>query len=492
MLPWRRRVLTMAPLALSVPVVVLTVIYLSQANHWFMEDLQVYRWGGLLARRSGPLYTAQFNHALSFTYPPVAAVVFELLPALPMLAVKEIVITGSVLALFASAWLSCGRVGVPGTLPRAAAALAVTDLALCVDPVQQTIDFGQINLVLMAVVVADLLGPGDRWWRGAGVGLAAGLKLTPAIFIGYLLITRRFRAAGTATAVFALTVAAGFAVLPGPSWQYWLGGLFLDSSRPGPVIYASNQSLYGAFARLAGGAGPALSYWLPAALLVAACGLAAAARMHRRGRELAGISVCAVTGLLVCPVSWDHHWVWMVPVSVALADMAWRHRSRVAWAGLAGLLLVFGAYPAIGQSGGPAQVKGLIWAVPVGGNREYGWHDWQLLAGNLYALAGLAILCAAVVATFRDRNRDARPDLAEDHGPPVQAGVALRERQLGWPASDNLRTTAHDCGLALQRRQDVEPPGPDSVDHDPGHFRWRAPGDGQPVELLGACLLGRA
>jgi alpha-1,2-mannosyltransferase len=469
---------TFATLVLAVPVAVLTVVYVSQAGHWFMEDLQVYRWGGLLARHSGPLYTAQFDHALSFTYPPVAAVVFESLSALPVLAVKQVMIVGSVLALFASAWLACGSAGVRGSRARVAAALAVTDLALGVDPVQQTIDFGQINLLLMTVVLADLLGPGDRWWRGAGVGLATGLKLTPGIFIGYLLLTRRFRAAGTAAAAFALTVAAGFAVLPGPSRQYWLGGLFLDSSRPGPVIYASDQSLLGVIARLAGGSRPALPYWLPAALLVAVCGLLAAARVHRRGRELAAVSVCAVTGLLVSPISWDHHWVWIVPAFVAVADAAWRHRSRVAWAALAALLLVFGAYPAIGGTGDPAQVKGLIWAVPVGGNREYGWHGWQLLAGNLYALAGLAMLCAALVAAFRDRDRDARPGLAEDHGPPVEAGLVLRERQVGRPASDDFRATADDGGLALARRQDVEPSGPDSVDHDPGHLRRRAPGGG--------------
>ncbi len=399
---WDRWGLIAGTLALAVPVVVLTVVYLSQAGHWEMIDLQVYRWGGLLARRSGPLYTAQYRGMLSFSYPPLAAAIFEPLSALPLLAVKRIVITGSVLALLASAWLAWGGVGVRGTWSRAALALAVTDIALCIDPVQQTIDLGQINLVLMAVVLADLLAPGDRRWQGAGVGLATGLKLTPGIFIAYLLLTRRFRAAGVATAAFALTVAAGFAVLPGLSRQYWLGGLFLDPSRPGPVIYASNQSLFGMIARLAGGGGPALPYWLAVAPIVAACGLLAAALVHRRGRELAAVSVCAVTGLLVSPVSWDHHWVWIVPVLVAVADLAWRHRSWVAWAGLAGLVLLFAGYP-VGQRGDPGAVKGLIWTVPAGGNREYGWHGWQLVAGNLYALIGLGILCAALVTAWRAR-----------------------------------------------------------------------------------------
>jgi alpha-1,2-mannosyltransferase len=422
-----------AALALAIPAVVLTAVYTSQADHWFMTDLQVYRWGGSLARRSGPLYTGKFQSTLSFSYPPVSAAVFELISVLPMLAVKRIVIIGSVLALFASAWLACGSAGVRGSWARAAAALAVTDIALCTDPVQQTIDLGQINLVLMAIVLADLLAPGDRWWRGAGVGVATGLKLTPGIFIAYLLVTRRFRAAGTATAAFALTAAAGFAALPGPSRQYWLGGLFLDASRPGPAIYAANQSLLGAIARLAGGSEPAVPYWVAAALLVAAIGLLVAAREHRQGRELAAVSVCAVTGLLVSPVSWDHHWVWIVPLLVAVAAAAWRCRSRVLWAGLAGLILVFGAYPGIGQPGDAGAVKGLIWSVPAGGNREYRWHGWQLLAGNLYALAGLGILCAAAISH-----------------------QILRERRQGRPAGDDLLAAAKHGGVPVGRGEDVK------------------------------------
>jgi alpha-1,2-mannosyltransferase len=432
-LPWRRPGLAAGTLALAVPAAVFTVVYLSQADHWFMTDLQVYRWGGSLARQAGPLYTAKFQGTLSFTYPPFAAAVFEPLSALPLLAVKQAVIACSVLALFASAWLAWGGAGVRDSWARAAAALAVTDLALCTDPVQQTINLGQINLVLMAVVLADLLTPGDRWWRGAGVGLATGLKLSPGIFIAYLLVTRRFRAAGTAIAVFALTVAAGFAVLPGSSRQYWLSGLFLDAGRPGPLIYASNQSLLGAIARLAGSSRAALPYWLAAALLVAACGLLAAAWAYRRSGELAAVSVCAVTGLLVSPVSWDHHWVWMVPVVVTVAYAGWRHRSRIAWLGVACLLLVFLAYPWVGQPGDPAAVKGLIWSVPVGGQREYGWHGWQLLVGNLYLLAGLGVLCAALVAGLRRRTGAA----------PATGGPGLCLTGTGEPAGRPPQSPLH-------------------------------------------------
>ncbi len=99
--------------------------------------------------------------------------------------------------------------------------------------------------------------------------------------------------------------------------------------------------------------------------------------------------------------------MWIVPVLVAAAQAAWRYRSRAAraarapWAGLACLVLLFLSYPAVGRPPNPAQVKGLIWSVPVGGNREYGWRGWELAVGNLYVLAGLAMLCGAAVAALR-------------------------------------------------------------------------------------------
>jgi hypothetical protein len=96
--------------------------------------------------------------------------------------------------------------------------------------------------ILMAVVPADLLTSGDRWWKGAAAGFAAGFKLTSAIFIACLLVTRRFRCASTAAGAFARTIAAGLAMLPAPPRQYWPGGLFPDTGRPGPVSHASNQS----------------------------------------------------------------------------------------------------------------------------------------------------------------------------------------------------------------------------------------------------------
>jgi alpha-1,2-mannosyltransferase len=389
------------------------------ASFWFMGDLEIYRWGGLLARRSGPLYSAAFGpHHLPFTYPPAAALAFVVLTSLPLAALKVIITVASLLSLAAAAWLALGAEGIRAPAVRAGAALTVTAITLWTDPVQQTLSFGQVNLLLMAIVLGDLCQRDDRWWKGAGVGLAAAIKLTPAIFIVYLLVTRRLRAAATATAVLCLTIAAGFALLPRQSRRYWLSGLFLSSTRGTPAYYVGNQSLQGVMARLAGGVTAARAPWLAAEVAVGVAGILIAAMAHRRGRELAGVVACAVTGLLVSPITWDHHWVWIVPLLVVAVGLLRRHRHALGWACVIILTAVFLVYPLPYYRGGPVAPKGLIWTAPFGGQRNFDWHGVQLLAGNLYAVAGLSVLAAMalLIAVSRPAARS-RPRADDVPGP---------------------------------------------------------------------------
>src|SRR5439155_93248 len=225
---------------------------------------------------------------------------------------------------------------------------AVSALALQTWPVAYTLHLGEVNLILAALIGADLFGSrggsggssppelaehsrDGAWWQGIGTGLAAGIKLTPLIFVAYLALTGRLRAAAVAAGTFAVTVAAGFGGLPGPSRTFWLGGVFYNQNRVGDPANPSNQSLAGAVARLAGTADPPRQWWLVAVFAVGLAGLTVAVWAHRRGYRMAGFGCCAVTGLLVSPMSWTHHWVWAVPVLVWLIAAAWRRRSA-AWA----------------------------------------------------------------------------------------------------------------------------------------------------------------
>ena len=180
----------------------------------------------------------------------------------------------------------------------------------------------------MALVTWDLCQPAGRRWQGAATGVAAGIKLVPLLFVAYLVLTRRFRQAAVAARAFAVTVAAGFAALPSASVTWWLGGDFLQAGRTGFVGGQQNQSLRGLVTRLAGSVAGGTRPWLVLAVLVGGAGLAAAVTLHRRGYPLAGLLTCALTGLLVSPISWDHHWVWLAPGLALLADAGTRAAGR--------------------------------------------------------------------------------------------------------------------------------------------------------------------
>src|SRR5215469_8573721 len=374
---------------------------------WF--DLAVYNHAGHLAR-SAPqrLYSWQLRPLIRFTYPPFAALVFAVTWLLPWMVLKWLMIAASLAGLAASIWLTLGALGRAGRA-RVTAALGLTAVAVWTEPVLHGVGLGQVELLLMALIVWDLCQPDRRWWKGAGIGLAAGIKLTPLIFIPYLVLCGKLRQAAVAAAAFAGTVAAGFAVLPGASGRWWWTGYFLQPGKTGDAASLVNQSLLAMVARAEESVRHATPAWLAAAAVVAAVGLTAAAVLHRSGRPVAGWVTCALTGLLVSPVSWDHHWVWIVPVLVVLADAAQRARGAARWvhAAAAGVAVVFGDWPS--QWTGPLAFvpRGLLGFFH-GPNGKYHLPGLQVIGKNLYVIAGLVLLAAAVAAAARAAGRGRR------------------------------------------------------------------------------------
>ena len=374
-----------AALVLLVGLVVLAIYVLpwllAPAAHWPLWDARVYWWGGRQAAAGGGTLYAP-GAPFSFTYPPFAALLFSAFAGAPEGAMNIALTAGSLIALT----VLCGQaLAAAGIQRRPEIVFAVSALALQTWPVAYTLHLGEVNLILAALIGADLLRPRDgAWWQGIGTGLAAGIKLTPLIFVVYLALTGRLRAAAVAAGSFAVTVAAGFGGLPGPSRMFWLREVFYNQNRIGDPANPSDQSLSGAMARLAGTGDPPRLWWLVAVLAVGLAGLAVAVVAHRRGYRMAGFCCCAVTGLLVSPISWTHHWVWAVPLLVWLTASAWRRRSA-AWA-LAAFtaVVVFSDYTPLPWPGHPADPA-------------------RMVASDLYVLSGLAVLAATGVALARAR-----------------------------------------------------------------------------------------
>jgi hypothetical protein len=301
---------------------------------WFaathdLYDLKVYLWGGHAVGHDTQLYTAQ-TMSKWFTYPPFAAILFAAFAAVPVTLVKVGWELASI-AAFAAACVTTVRLAGWRVSTTQLAALVAGGLLL--EPMRHTLYLGQVNLFLLALVLVDVRRAASGRAAGVAVGVAAAIKLTPGIFVVLFLLTGRIRAAVTAVATFAACGLAGFLIAPGASRMYW-GHLFFDTSRVG-VPYISNQSPYGAVARFLGGTAPSGLVYLLLPAVIGTAGLVVATLAARRGDWLTSAAVTGVTGLLVSPVSWTHHWVWVLPALVVLVRGGRRGKIAAVTGGLA-------------------------------------------------------------------------------------------------------------------------------------------------------------
>ncbi|MFF4394991.1 glycosyltransferase 87 family protein [Streptomyces sp. NPDC001480] len=243
-----------------------------------------------------------------FTYPPFAALVMLPMALMPLrtaiaasLLLNLAALTVVLRILAGPAWRRHGWYGW---------ALAACLLTLF-EPLRDTFSFGQVNLLLLALVLADgrLLATGRGRWAGAGIGLAAAVKLTPAVFIGLLLLARRWRAAALASAVAAGATALAAWADPGASRFYWTEALW-DTGRVGRLDYVSNQSLQGVLARLGE---PGRPVWATAVLLVLCVWAWRTRGAVAAGDWPAAFALTGLTACLVSPITWVHHLVWLLP-----------------------------------------------------------------------------------------------------------------------------------------------------------------------------------
>jgi len=424
-------------------------------------DLAVYRSGGLIVRHVTPLYNPHLAAPLydwvgygklhlAFTYTPFAAIAFVLISFVPWWLSQDFSLVVDVIALVAALWFTLGGLGYRKDKIRIGATLLAAGAVYWTEPVLRTMYLGQVNLVLLALIIWDLCQPDtakSRWWKGFGTGVAAGIKLVPLIFIPYLLVAGKFRQAAMACAGFTFTVLLGFVILPSDSSKWWFGGLFVQGGRTGFEGWAGNQSLEGIITRLTGSVNGARPAWIVAALLVAAVGITAAALLDRKGHPMPGLLMAALTGLLVSPISWDHHWVWIAPGAVVAAHYAVqagrRGARRLAWAcGLLAAAIVawfgawptslFGVKPNLGNDS-----LGLVWIPPNTnpyyydwyGDRhwfpEYHWGYLGFITGNAYVLAGLAVFGLLIAVSLLLPRGTKEHD---DESGPRQAGQRGRLR----------------------------------------------------------------
>lgn len=293
-------------------------------------DLEVYRDAGISVLIGRPVYEhlTAVPQLLPFTYPPISALLSVPLAAVP-LGLAQLLWSVAVLATLA--WVVF--VVFQPLLqrfdrwqPTAYGGLVATMLWML--PIRDQVRFGQVGLFLVALVLADLIVGRHRrrrWWgrEGTLVGLATALKLTPGVFVVYLVLCRRWRAALVATATAALLTIVAFLVLPGDSAAFWFSAL-LDSDRLGSNSGTSNQSIRGLLLHVSMGQ---TWLWLLLVATLAVIGFRAALYARRAGNELAAITIVGLLSCLLSPVAWIHHLAWLpLALAVIVGDGRDRHR----------------------------------------------------------------------------------------------------------------------------------------------------------------------
>ncbi|MCE7002814.1 glycosyltransferase 87 family protein [Kibdelosporangium philippinense] len=337
-------------------------------------DIDAYRIGLQVWWDGGDLYGRMPETAvgisLPFLYPPFAAAILAPLGLLPF---------GLVSALWTLLTIGCVALVIGLVLRSLGAANAwwltavILPFALFIEPVRDHIFFGQVNIFLMALVMLDLLVTKPRWPRGLLIGLAAAIKLTPLAFLLILLLRKDFRAAVVSVLSFIAFGIIGALVTWENSVTFWTGAMF-GSDRVG-AGYAGNQSILAVLLRL--GEEPPLRtiVWLTLCAVALVLGVFAMRNVLADGKIALAVGINALVMLLVSPISWSHHWVWCVPLLLALA---W-HSRVLAISGL--VVFSLSAH----------------WWWPTTANREKTWDFWQQLAGNSYPIFAIAVLVVLAV-----------------------------------------------------------------------------------------------
>ncbi|MDT7712505.1 MAG: alpha,2-mannosyltransferase [Pseudonocardiales bacterium] len=356
--------------------------------HGFI-DLDVYRLGVRQWLGGGDMYgTLPPTHdgaRLPFIYPPFAAIALSPIALIPWGLAQVLSFGLAIAALSVTIYLCIRRLYPAANLWTALVVSGFAlPLALWLEPVRETIGYGQINLILMMLVAADCLVEQPRWPRGLLVGIAAAIKLTPAVFLLYFLLRRDVRASVVTIAAGALATAVGFAILPSESIRYWFGG-FAGAAGVSGSPYANNQTVEAALARLGLPQPVETGLWLLIAAVVLVAAVVGIWRALGSSNAMLAMVITGAAGLLLSPTSWSHHWVWIVPALLAMVVESVRTRSP-GWIVASGVTMT-------------AFYAGAHNFFPKG--HELAWSSVEQLLGDSYVLLTLVLLIVWAVPAVR-------------------------------------------------------------------------------------------
>lgn len=303
-----------AVLALGIAVMVYKIIQFDghKAFTFILPfDLAIYRMAGEDLNAGGLLYDAPYIFEFPFTYPPFAGLLFKVLPFFSKDALTIIWPSLMFLAVLTIIVMVFRERGVKMTPAAVLIAVLLTALTPANETMHGSLYYGQVNVFLMLLVAFDFL-PIKRRLPGVGIGLAAGIKLTPAYMGLALLFEKRWWAAAGAVITFLVTVLLGFLFVP-DAMVFWTDAMF-NSSRVGEHANPGAKSLRSLMFRELGIDGGI--WWILAVIVVFALTCLALRTAYLRGNRSAAFALTGLSTCLVSPFSWYHHFVWTIPFIV--------------------------------------------------------------------------------------------------------------------------------------------------------------------------------
>jgi alpha-1,2-mannosyltransferase len=378
----------------AIPLIVTFILALVRRQ----VDLGTYLMGGTHAFGANLYQVLYPPTGLGFTYPPLAAMLFVPLAHLPE-RVDQVAFSWVNIGLLFGLLAVSLRAVCPTMERRVVVwwALVLVLPAGFLDPVRETVLLGQVNLLVALLVIADMTLD-LRVPRGVLVGLAAAIKITPVILIPYLFLTRQTKAGLRATGVFVAAAAVAAAASPHAALRYWSHELWYPANT-GNVAWIGNQGIVGVVERAVGHQLTTMSTFT-LVVVVGGIGLAVAAVAYRRLSPLLGLLAIEAAESLASPVSWSHHFVWVVLLIAWLALGADRPTHGEWWA--SGVAIVFWAAP--------------IWWVHHGSDLTYVGRGWLTPVSGAFFVVVAAFVVATAIAVIRRSSGSGRAASSDADG----------------------------------------------------------------------------
>lgn len=305
------------------------------AQHSFLLDVGVFRDAGRALLDGNPLYSDDFptRSGFRFIYPPFAALLFAPLAWLTEGLMEWLWTLGTFAAVFGVIAMATYRAGLgrgvdaPASVQEKASiltrgtwwmwALALTGCAISLEPIASHVMYGQINIFLVLLVTADVLGFMPRKVRGLGIGIAAGIKITPAAYALIFLVRKDWWSLARSAGFFLVTAVIGFAVRAQDSWYFWTVEFF-NPDRGGAPPYVRNQALTGLLSR--GGMNEDLAHTImgPGFLVFAVLSIIGAWKLEKAGRPVDSLLLVVLGIVVASPLAVTHHWAGVVLMFVLL------------------------------------------------------------------------------------------------------------------------------------------------------------------------------